>query len=86
LHIAEQGSSGLEAADAILTFKRAEALAVLVCGEELKTALDNLSKLMVKAADNMTWDTREAGWFKNMSPSVDAVYAAMRKELYISAN
>jgi hypothetical protein len=68
----------------LLTFKRARALAVLVCETELRTKLDSVGNLITKASDNVAWDTRERDLYKEITTALEDVLKEMRKELGIS--
>jgi hypothetical protein len=69
--------------ESLLSFRRARALAVLVCNKDLRIKLDNADRLIGKTSDNIFWDTVDADSFGAIHTALEEIHVAMREELQI---
>jgi hypothetical protein len=66
---------------ALLSFRRARALAILVCGKDLRTKLDSTEQLFAKTSSD--WHTLSREAFDAIHNALEDVHLAMRAELKI---
>jgi hypothetical protein len=66
---------------ALLSFRRARALAILVCGKDLRTKLDSTEQLFAKTSSD--WSTLSLEAFDAIHNALEDVHLAMRAELKI---
>jgi hypothetical protein len=71
---------------ALVTFKKARILALLVCGQDLRDAFETLEKSIIALTNEAVSDhSKTSPWFQTTRGQINAIIHLVRQELHVDA-